>query len=60
MITKHESSFLRRMGMEVYKHLQALVLLRLLNYGFLGCPDSWMISLGGVQVHPVQIAGHRV
>ena len=48
------------MRMEVYKHLQATVLLSLLAHCFPGGPDRRLLNFARVEVEPVQIAGHRV
>ena len=48
------------MRVEVKEHLETLVLLSLLHYCLARRPDSWIVSLGRVEVHPIQIASHCV
>ena len=60
MVTEHETTSFAGMGMEVYVHLQAVVLDGLLNYYFPGRPDRWLFDFAWIKVPSVQVDSHRI
>ena len=53
VIPKHETAFLACMCMEVEEHLEAFVLLCLLNHGLAACPNRRLIRFRWIQVEPI-------
>lgn len=60
MVPEHEAAALTRMGVEVEEHLEALVLLGLLDDCKARRPNRRMVTLGRVKIQSVQVAGHRI
>ena len=60
MVTEHEATTFARVGVKVYEHLQAFVLLSLLYDSLARGPDGRVIGLGRVQVHSIEVAAHCI
>ena len=53
-VSKHETTSLASMGMQIYIHAYLAIFLLLLN-GFLYCPDSWLLEWVWVNIKSVQV-----